>query len=432
MSFPRYERYKDSGVEWLGEVPEHWEVTRVKTVLAEVDCRAEETPLELLSLSKARGVLPRRLSEQNASVSDNYGKYKIALSGQLVMNKMQAWNGVFGLCSTDGMVSPDYAVFRIFDVSHSAFLCELFRTEVMAGEFFRACRGMGTAFLRLNTGDFFDVRIPLPPSQEVKAISGFLEVETAKIDALIEEQRRLIELLKEKRQAVISHAVTNHLHSKNKREPNFRRLRHYVLRIEQGWSPVAEDRDPDSGQWAVLKLSAVKRGGFDGTKVKALAPGSDIPYALELQHGDFLVTRANTPELVGDCCCVSEPPPHTIFSDLIYRIVLNKAAMSPHFLNLVVQSAFGRSQAKRDARGSSQSMVKLSHEHILNWLIPSPSLQEQLGIVTVAKAALEELVRASEVCRDAIDLLQERRSALISAAVTGKIDVRNYTPKEAA
>ncbi|MGZ8184208.1 MAG: hypothetical protein ACXWT1_19870, partial [Methylobacter sp.] len=206
VSFRRYESYKDSGVEWLGEVPEHWEVVRLKTLLAEVDNRAGDQDLELLGLSKSLGIVRRSELEQGASASDNYAKYKIVTSGQLVMNKMQAWNGVFGLSPVTGTVSPDYAVFRFMKEGLDKYLCSLFRTEIMSGVFFTRCRGMGTAFLRLNTPDLFDIKVPLPTPADAAYISAFLDRETAKIDALIAEQQRLIELLKEKRQAVISHA----------------------------------------------------------------------------------------------------------------------------------------------------------------------------------------------------------------------------------
>ena len=208
MSFKPYPKYKESGVEWLGRVPEHWEVQRLKPLLFEVDERIGDRQALLLGLSKTAGVLPRADIGQNASESDDYSKYKECHVGDLVMNKMQAWNGVFGLSGHAGIVSPDYAVFRLHDQRFAVFLTHLFRTELVAGEFFCRCRGMGTAFLRLNTGDFLGTKIGLPPASEVPHITAFLDHETAKIDALIAEQQRLIELLQEKRQAVISHAVT--------------------------------------------------------------------------------------------------------------------------------------------------------------------------------------------------------------------------------
>jgi type I restriction enzyme S subunit len=272
--------------------------------------------------------------------------------------------------------------------------------------------------VHITKGDLGAINVPIPPPDEHRSVATFLGKETAKIDALIGEQRRLIELLKEKRQAVISHAVAPSEPTRQVTpvQLNRNRLRHHV----------------EPGEWAVLKLSAVKRGEFDGSKVKALPPEANIPAHLELRKGDFLITRANTPELVGDSCYVSNLPQQLIFSDLIYRIVLRKDTMSGEFLNLVIQSALGRGQAKRDARGSSQSMVKLGHDHVLNWLVPAPPLHEQEKIVRKTHERLEELNRVGDICNQTIDLLQERRSALISAAVTGKIDVRNYTPKEAA
>ena len=104
MTFPKYSVYKDSGVPWLGPVPAQWRVVRLETLLAEVDRRAEYGDFELLGLSKALGVVRRSELSQGASESDDYSKYKVAGEGQLVMNKMQAWNGVFGISKSTGIV----------------------------------------------------------------------------------------------------------------------------------------------------------------------------------------------------------------------------------------------------------------------------------------------------------------------------------------
>ena len=211
MSLPTHRQYKESGIQWLGPVPDHWSIARFKQLMREIDKRAGTGSYELLGLSKALGVVKRAALEQSAAESDDYGKYKVAKPGQLVMNKMQAWNGVFGIAPELGIVSPDYSVFEVLNPGYITFLCVLCKTDLMAGVFLTRSRGMGTAFLRLNTSDLLDTPVALPSAEEAGLISAFLDKEVAKIDSLVEEQLRLIELLKEKRQAVISHAVTRGL-----------------------------------------------------------------------------------------------------------------------------------------------------------------------------------------------------------------------------
>ena len=437
MSFPRYERYKNSGVDWLGEVPEHWEVIPLKRLAEFINGDAFK-PSEWAD----SGTPIIRIQNLNGGEEFNYydGEVEpryLVHDGDLLFG----WSGNRGtsfgpfLWKRKEVCALNQHIFRVVpkSLSKRALYWTLKAVTAHVEDQAHGIIGM----VHITKGDLGAIKVPIPPEQEHHELATFLDQETAIIDALIYEQLKLIELFKEKRHAVISHAVSplnvsELIDSNVPREPTRNRLRHHVLRIEQGWSPLAADRDPEPGEWAVLKLSAVKRGEFDGTKVKALPPEAEIAHSLELRPGDFLITRANTPDLVGDSCYVYDPPQRLIFSDLIYRLSLNERTMSGEFLNLVLQSAIGRGQAKRDARGSSQSMVKLGHDHILNWLVPAPSLTEQQEIVISVRAQLEELNCAAEVCNRSIALLEERRSTLISAVVSGKIDVRNYTPKEAA
>ena len=436
MSLPRYERYKDSAVEWLGEVPEHWAVIPLKRLADFINGDAfkptewAESGIPIIRIQNLNG--GEEFNFYDGEVEPRY----LVHDGDLLFG----WSGNRGtsfgpfLWKRKEVCALNQHIFRVVPISASKQVLYWTLKAVTAHVEDQAHGIIG--MVHITKGDLGAINVPIPPEQEHRKLAAFLDQETAKIDALIEEQRRLIDLLKEKRQAVISHAVAR-IPSSQPGETDAptaisrNRLRHHVVRIDQGWSPVAADRDPEPGEWAVLKLSAVKRGEFDETKIKALPPEAEILDRLQLKDGDFLITRANTPDLVGDSCYVSNPPPRLIFSDLIYRIVLTEDTMSGEFLNLVLQSAIGRGQARRDARGSSQSMVKLGHEHILNWLVPAPSLEEQKAIVKAVKEQLKELNRVGEVCQQSISLLEERRSALISAAVTGKIDVRAYMAKPA-
>ena len=449
MSFPRYARYKNSGVSWLGELPEHWQIFTVKRVAEKIG--SGKTPLGGSEVYLSEGVL--FLRSQNvyddglrlddavyiAPEVDQAMANTRVRPGDILLNVTGVSIG--RTCIVPALFGPanvnqHVCIVRVSEKDIRAFIAMAMKSDVIQMQIDLAQNG--AAREGLNFQQIGELVFAMPPvADERDKIVTFLHRELVKVDALIEEQRQVIDLLKEKRQAVISNAVSPEHFSEPVAPhaavgPSRNRLRHHVLRIEQGWSPIAADRDPEQGEWAVLKLSAVKRGEFDGTKVKALPPEAEIPHDLEVRHGDFLITRANTPDLVGDSCYVYEPPQRLIFSDLIYRLSLNERTMSGEFLNLVLQSAIGRGQAKRDARGSSQSMVKLGHDHILNWLVPAPSLTEQQEIITYVRAQLEELNCATEVCNRSVALLEERRSALISAAVSGKIDVRNYSPKEAA
>jgi type I restriction enzyme S subunit len=289
-----------------------------------------------------------------------------------------------------------------------------------------------------------NILLAMPTVQEQQTIAAFLDHNCAKIDALIAEQEKLITLLREKRQAVISHAVTKGLNPDAPMKDsgvewlgevperweafNFRRI---ITCVEQGWSPNASSEPCQNGDWGVLKISAIKFGHFIQDENKALLDDVLPIEAYQIFAGDLLLTRANTPDLVGDCCVVStDLQRRLMMSDLVYRIRLD-SGINAHFFSYLLRSNFGRSQIKADARGSSMTMAKISQGHIKDWIVVMPSPAEQQAIVTyldTETAKIDVLIAESE---KAVVLLKERRSSLISAAVTGKIDVRDIHLQEA-
>jgi type I restriction enzyme S subunit len=435
MSFPRYPAYKDSGVEWLGEVPEHWTTMRLKYLLAEVDRRAGEENLELLGLSKSLGVLPRSQIEQSASESFDYTKYKVTDPGHLVMNKMQAWNGVFGLAPSRGMVSPDYSVFRFIEPGREGYLESLLRTEVFAGVCYTRSRGMGTAFLRLNTGDLLDIRIPSPPLDEIPHIRGFLDRETAKIDALVAEQERLIALLQEKRQAVISHAVTKGL---DPTVPMKDSGVEWLGEVPEHWE-ISQlrrvVRDGTSVTYGIVQAGPDIEGGVpyirtsdmsgDALPVEGyLRTSSEIDAAYsrsKVAAGDLVIAiRAS----VGKCLPV---PPELDGANLTQ----GTAKISPGALTdasfLLAYMSSSPVQTLLDAKSKGATFKEITLETLRKTpvlLPPRPEQEEIANRVRIEGGRFTALIAAAESAKI---LLKERRAALISAAVTGQIDVRNVT-----
>jgi type I restriction enzyme S subunit len=303
-------------------------------------------------------------------------------------------------------------------------------------ELLRAWSKEGTTVESLESDLLGETEVPVPPRFQQCAIADFLDQETQTIDALVRAKERVLNLLAEKRQGLIIQAVTRGLNpnvplrdsglrwlGKIPKHWTTERLRFFLTVLEQGWSPQAEERVPENGAWGVLKLNSVNRGVFDRTKAKALPPGLTIQPNLEIRPLDFLVTRANTPELVGDVCFVTESAPRLILCDLIYRLRLKEKRINGAFLNYFLLSPTGRIQIAADARGSSNSMVKISQEHIKNWWIPVPPLTEQAAIVTHVLTETAKLDALRAATERTISLLKERRAALIAAAVTGQIEV---------
>ncbi len=211
MSFPRYEAYKDSGVEWLGEVPRHWIKVPFWTLFRRMK-RMGYASEALLSVYRDFGVILKSSRDDNFNKpSDDLDLYQLVEAGDLAINKMKAWQGSVGISELRGIVSPAYFVYQSIHHENSRYLHYLLRSPQYTSAYLSISKG-----IRLNQWDMdpqYHSRLPVlvPPSSEQTVIATFLDHETAKIDALVEEQQRLIALLKEKRQAVISHAVTKGL-----------------------------------------------------------------------------------------------------------------------------------------------------------------------------------------------------------------------------
>ncbi len=441
MSFPRYPAYQPSGVEWLGEVPTHWEVKRLGSIFRPVDEPGNDE-LSILSVSIHDGVSDKELDEKEmdrkVTRSEDRSKYKKVLPGDLVYNMMRAWQGGFGAVTVPGMVSPAYVVARPTAAFSTSFVEGLLRTPQAVEQMRRYSQGVTDFRLRLYWEEFKTIGVALPPLAEQTAIAAFLDRETGKIDALVAEQRRLMELLKEKRQAVISHAVTRGLNPKAKLKPSgiewlgdvpghweLKRIKHLVRKLEQGWSPQCEGFPAEAeGEWGVLKVGCVNGGTFTASENKLLPPELEPMPELAIACGDLLISRANTRELVGSAAVAMRDYPTLMLCDKLYRVRFQPEQACPRFVSFYLGSSIVRGQIELGATGASASMLNIGQSAILELLIPTPPLAEQTAIVAHLEGELGKFDTLTAEAQRAIDLLQERRSALISAAVTGQIDVR--------
>jgi type I restriction enzyme S subunit len=278
---------------------------------------------------------------------------------------------------------------------------------------------------------------PRPPADEQSAIIRFLEHANAGIRRFIHIKQKLLKLLEEEKRAIINRVVTRGIDPaislKPSSVPGLSEVpehwgegllgRHLTL-IEQGWSPLAAEGDLAEEQWAVLTLSAVKRGRFNPHAIKPIDTKAEVPSILEVREGDILLTRSNTRELVGDVCVVDTVRPKTIICDLIYRLHVDREILLPKFLMYQLLAPIGRHQIERDAQGSSGTMPKITQRHIRAWRIVAPPLSEQRQIVDMLDKELEGLREAMERVDREIALLREFRTRLVVDVVTGSVDVR--------
>ena len=285
----------------------------------------------------------------------------------------------------------------------------------------------------------------LPPLEEQKAIAAFLDRETAKIDGLIAEQERLIELLKEKRQAVISHGVTKGVNEGAVKKHSgvqwigeipqkwtVCEVRRVVNQIEQGWSPECLGRHAELSEWGVLKTGCVNYGRFAEQENKALPDDLTPATEYEVRPGDVIMSRANgSPELVGATAIVESVRPRLMLSDKLFRFGFGKD-LDPRFFVLIFNARYMRAQIERAISGAEGLANNLPQSALKSFVLALPPMAEQSEIVKRISAKLQEIDRLGGEAATYIALAQERRSALITAAVTGQIDVRGLAEQKAA
>jgi type I restriction enzyme, S subunit len=434
VSVPAYPEYKDSGVPWLGKVPGHWELTRIGSRFTERRAKVSDTEFPPLSVTK-NGIVPQL---ETAAKTDDNDNRKCVLAGDYVINSRSDRKGSSGLSSLDGSVSLINTVISPDETMHGAFVHHLFRSVSFQEEYYRYGKGIVADLWSTNYGEMKAITLAVPPADEQQAIAAFLDRETAKIDALVAEQERLIALLKEKRQAVISHAVTKGLNPHAPMKDSgiewlgeipahweLVRIKNVVASIEQGWSPQCDATPVDGDdQWGVLKVGCVNGDRFNPRENKVLPPELDPIPELSLRAGDVLISRANTRELVGSAALVEQDFERLLLCDKLYRLRLKTAAALPGFLTLFLRSGMARSQIEVAASGASSSMLNVGQAVILELALPLPPLLEQAEIFAQVRDRRQQFESLLTDAQAAITLLQERRAALISAAVTGKIDVR--------
>lgn len=202
------EQMKDSDIDWIGRIPEHWDVVRVKRLLIERKERSENGEEEPLSMSQKYGLIPTKEMDIVPNMASTFEGAKIVHMGDLVFNKLKAHLGVFATSKYEGLVSPDYAVYYGTGAADVEYLEFLFKTPQCIAEFKKYITGVGAGLSRLYTSDLFAISCPLPPLEEQIAIKAYLVEKRKEIDSLIAVRQSKIDVLKEYKKSIIYEYVT--------------------------------------------------------------------------------------------------------------------------------------------------------------------------------------------------------------------------------
>lgn len=434
--YKAYPEYKDSGVEWLGEIPTHWICTQVKygydiTLGKMLQKNKSSSKDELKPYLKAQNIQPTGI---DLSVVDNMWfspdeKSKLLLKNNDVLiseggdvGRSALWQGQLDECYIQNAINRARAI-----NGNSPYFLNYWMIYLKSADFINTLCNKAT--IAHYTAEKVETSpLLLPDSDEQLHISLFLAHETAKIDKLIEKQQQLIELLKEKRQAVISHAVTKGL---NPDVPMKDSGVEWLGEVPEHWKlikfshcvsirsgQVNPRKFPYCDYWLIAPNHIVSGEGRIINLETAKDQGADSGKYL-CRTGEVIYSKIR-PALVKACLspsdtvlCSADMYPMTSYNGLTNNFLLL-------YLLSDVFTRFAVNQADRVA------MPKINRESLSDCKIPVPPIDEQEKICSHAREALEKLDVLLQKSQLTIEIFQERRTALISAAVTGKIDVRDW------
>ena len=437
--YKAYPEYKDSGVEWLGDIPGHWKTISISRLFSRIK-RTGYTEKELLSVYRDYGVIPKSSRDDNNNKpSEDLSPYQLVQPNDLVMNKMKAWQGSIAISEYEGIVSPAYFVYQpnnsLFELAHPKYVHYLLRNPIYVTQYLSRSKGIRVNQWDLDPDEFRNIELLLPSKVEQEKIYNFLDHETAKIDNLIEKQQQLIELLKEKRQAVISHAVTKGLNSDVPMKdsgvkwlgevPNHwlvRRLKH-TANLQSGIPKGKDLAGKNVVSVPMLRVANVQDGYLDLEDIHNI----DIePSQLErylLRNGDVLMNEGGDNDQLGRGAVWSAQLDNCIHQNHVFAI--RPENIESEWLDMLTRAAYAKFHFYRVAKQST-NLASISSTNIKETPLLIPPTKERIDILKFIKLQLDRLKATEELSINQIMLLQERRTALISAAVTGKIDVRDW------
>ncbi|MBF6083361.1 restriction endonuclease subunit S [Nocardia cyriacigeorgica] len=276
-----------------------------------------------------------------------------------------------------------------------------------------------------NAERYSNIPMCAPPLEEQRRIADFLDAETSRIDTLIRLQRQVLEKL-DNRIGVQRDIEISRLAKLGKLVP----LRRFVWSVDQGSSPQCDAIPAGDGEWGVLKVSCLRPGVFIPAENKRLPDGIRPNRASEVRRGDLLITRANTPQLVGATAVVGEVRPMLLLPDKIFRVRLSEKVL-PEFIAEVAAGTNIRALCAATSNGASQSMANIRFEEVKAWPIPLVPLPDQRTFVAAMQDARSNIASLADSIRRQLKLLAERRQALITAAVTGQFDVSTASGRNA-
>lgn len=421
----KYPAYRDSGVEWLGEVPISWTIGKLGNLLKPISIKGHPD-LPLLSITRELGVIERNLDEDDGNhnfIPDDLSSYKMIKSGQFGMNKMKAWQGSYGISKFTGIISPAYYVFEFSKEIEPRFFHFAIRSRNYVAFFGKASDGVRIGQWDLSKSRMKEIPFFIPPLQEQQSIAAFLDEKTSKIDRAIAQKERMIELLKERKQIIIQNAVTKGL------DPNVNMKdsgvdwigeipEHYsITKLGLCLKAVSEKNRAELPLLSITReLGVIIRDTEDQEANHNFIPDDLSGYKV-IRKGQFGMNKMKAWQ---GSYGVSE------FEGIIspaYYVFDLKSDINPNFFHRAIRSKVYVPFFAAASDGVRIGQWDLNKSRMNEIPLVIPPISEQVDAIAYIENQSMKIERAISQEEIKIEKLKELRSTLIDGAVTGKIKV---------
>ena len=442
----QYASYKDIDIWWINKIPASWKIIKSHYLFFPVS-RKGYPDAELLSVYRDFGVIPRYSRDDNYNrPSDDLSNYKFVEKGDLVFNKMKTWQGSLGISDYAGIVSPAYIVCKPRQQIYGKYFHHLYRSKGYIKELARLSYGIRPNQWDLRYEDFAEIPALIPPLNEQKTIANYLDHKTDQIDTLIEKKQKQIELLKEQRTAIINHAVTKGLNPDVKMKDSgiewlgeipvhwtllpLRRGIEFLTDFESNgsFSSLKDNvnvntEDPYAWYVRATDLENKRYGNVEGNHFCDKST-YDFLKKTTLYGGELLITKRGE---IGKLYLMPKIELPATLAPNLYLIRLDAKRLYPRFTFHWFSSNFGNPQLV--LANKSTTIGALYKNDIKDCLCLFPPLKEQKSIANYLDEETLKITNSILKYETQIEYIKEYRTALISDAVTGKIDVRNEVPQ---
>jgi type I restriction enzyme S subunit len=427
-----YPTMKGSGTPWLGEIPEHWAVQKLRQLLNRQSER-NRPDLPLLSVVREQGVIVRNTAsgdENHNYIPEDLSNYKVVRSGQFAMNKMKAWQGSYGVSRQDGIVSPAYFVFALSGAGGSFFNVAI-RSRAYVPAFTGASDGVRVGQWDLSEARMREISFVVPPLPEQAAIVRFLDHADRKIRRYIHAKQKLIKLLNEQQRTIIHRAVTRGLDPFAPMKKSgitglgeipehwqVMAVKHVLRRLvdcEHKTAPYVEQSN-----FRVVRTSAVRNGElrWQGTYCTSADAFARWTQRATPEPGDVIFTREAP---AGEACLVPEGAQVCLGQRTVLMKVRSQSYDSQFLIHMIYEGP-PRLRIELASQGSTVGHFNMDD---IGWMkVLAPPLHEQRMIVDSIAKETEGLRLTTARAAQEVDLLREYRTRLIADVVTGKLDVR--------